>query len=43
MHGNLVVTRPVHTADGRDIAVVLITLSTQSNEQHPLALTPFVG
>jgi hypothetical protein len=30
------------TADGKDIAAVLTTLSTQRNERHPLALIPFV-
>jgi hypothetical protein len=40
--GSLVVTRPMHAADGRDTAVVLAILFRQSNEQHPLELIPFV-
>jgi hypothetical protein len=40
VHGNLVVTRTVHAAYGRDTAVVLTTLSRQSNEEQPLALIP---
>jgi hypothetical protein len=39
---NLVVARPVHTANGRNTAGVLAALSRESNEQHPLALIPFV-
>jgi hypothetical protein len=38
---NLVVARPVHFADGREIALFLTTLSRQSNERRPLALIPF--
>jgi hypothetical protein len=42
VQGNLVVARPVHPAGGRDTAVVLTALSRQSNEQHPLALIPYM-
>jgi hypothetical protein len=40
--GNLVVTRPVHAADGRDTAVVLATFSKQLNEKHPPVFIIFV-
>jgi hypothetical protein len=33
--GNLAVTRPVNTADGRDTDVGLATLSRQPNDKHP--------
>jgi hypothetical protein len=37
---NLVEARPVQAADVRITAVVLATLSRQSNARHPLALIP---